>query len=79
MVPIATVVGELTELDFPNYPVALYNAISDATVYYPVRNKDYRIWQMKNKQGGDIVLYSDRRSVRLNPPKIIEFDFSGPI
>ena len=77
VVPIATVVGELTELDWPNYPVALYNAISDATVYYPVRNKDYRIWQMENKQGGDMVLYSDRRSVRLNPPKIIEFDFSS--
>lgn len=40
-------------------------------VYYPVYNGDYNAWREKYNRGGDFLIYSDRRRVRL--PKTIRF------
>lgn len=45
--------------------------IRDA-VYYSVRNKDFRAWQILHKQGGDMLLFSDEKPVRLSPPIVVE-------
>ncbi|MDK3023554.1 DUF6402 family protein [Cupriavidus taiwanensis] len=74
IVPSAVAAGELPTADWLMYPVARSGIVSDATVFYPVRNKDYRDWQLKHKQGGDMVLYSDRKRISLRPAKVLEFD-----
>lgn len=74
LVPGAALASEMTEWDWPMLPVARNRAIRNDDVYYPVRNKDYRNWQVKHKQGGDLILYSDIKWVRLNTPLVVEFD-----
>ncbi len=74
IVPGATALGELSKADWVMYPVARGGIISESTVYYPLRNKDYRDWQLKHKQGGDLILYSDRNKLRFSDPWVVEFD-----
>jgi hypothetical protein len=40
----------------------------EGDVFYPVTNADYRGWRKAHRQGGDFMIYSDRLSVRLDPP-----------
>lgn len=74
IVPGATALGEVSKADWVMQPVARGGMISENTVYYPVRNKDYRDWQLRHKQGGDLVLYSNRKIVPLREPYVMEFD-----
>lgn len=74
IVPGATLASETTKWDWPIYPVARDGAIRASDVYYPVQNKDYRNWQVKHKQGGDLILYSDIKWMRLRTPIVVEFD-----
>ncbi|MHA7681572.1 DUF6402 family protein [Cupriavidus sp. PET2-C1] len=74
IVPSATALGEITSNDWIMAPVARHGIISDHSIYHPVRNKDYRDWQLKHNQGGDLILYSDRRQIRLQNRLIVEFD-----
>ncbi|MGT2431136.1 DUF6402 family protein [Cupriavidus basilensis] len=48
--------------------------ITERKVYYPVRNRDYRKWQIKHQQGGDFIIYSDRVNVPLSKTVVFEFD-----
>ncbi|MGN5354419.1 DUF6402 family protein [Ralstonia sp. L16] len=59
---------------FFEYTVTRNAYISEKNVYYPIRNKDYRNWQLKHGQGGDFIIYSDRRSIPLAGPMVIEFN-----
>lgn len=70
----STVIGEVTTADWLNYTVARAGVVSKNTVYYPIRNRDYRDLQLRHKQGGDLVLYSNLYRVPLYPPKVLEFD-----
>ncbi|MES2529854.1 MAG: DUF6402 family protein [Pseudomonadota bacterium] len=36
--------------------------------FYPVTNADYRDWRQSHRQGGDFIIYTDRLSIRLDPP-----------
>ncbi|WP_231586497.1 DUF6402 family protein [Cupriavidus basilensis] len=74
IVPGAALAGEATAWDWPMFPVARDGMITERNVYYPVRNKDYRDWQLKHKQGGDLVLYSDRKWLGFGAPLVVEFD-----
>lgn len=64
LVPEAALASEVTKLEWPIFPVARNGMIRDDDVYYPIRNQDYRSWQIKHKQGGDLILYSDVKWVR---------------
>lgn len=74
IIPAGTIAGELTKSDIPWYTVTRNAYISEKNVYYPIRNKDYRNWQLKHGQGGDFIIYSDRRSIPLAGPMVIEFN-----
>lgn len=54
--------------DWVNYPITRGNMYDKGNVFYPVRNKDFREWQQKHKQGGDFMIYSDRKSIMLDNP-----------
>lgn len=37
-------------------------------VLYPVKNSDFRNWQLKHNRGGDYIIYTDWQPVRLSQP-----------
>jgi hypothetical protein len=53
--------------DWFKYPVATNWPWKNSNVYYPIQNKDFREWQQKHRQGGDILLFSDPKTVQLKP------------
>ena len=40
--------------------------------YYPIYNKSYREWREKHKRGGDFMIYSKPKYMKLKKP--IKFD-----
>lgn len=56
-------------------PVAEPGPISTKTVHYPIRNKDFRDWQMKHQRGGDLLLFSDITFIRLDKPITVTFRY----
>jgi hypothetical protein len=57
------------ETDMPLY---LKDSLDPKNVYHPFYNKDFRVWQNKNKQGGDFLVYSDVKKVQLKTPIVVE-------
>ncbi|CAG9170724.1 hypothetical protein LMG23992_01766 [Cupriavidus laharis] len=72
IVPKAVAMGEATQWEWPFEPFARDGMITERGIYYPIRNKDYRDWQLKHKQGGDLLLYSNMRRVKLSRPLTVE-------
>ncbi|GAC1320772.1 MAG: DUF6402 family protein [Aquirhabdus sp.] len=54
--------------DWVSYPITKGNMYDKGNVFYPIRNKDFREWQQKHQQGGDFMIYSDRKSIVLDNP-----------
>lgn len=69
VVPYNGLVGQLNapSLYLP-YPVTRGDMRVKGNVYYPVHNKDFRQWAMKHQRGGDFIIFSDRKRVRLRQP-----------
>ena len=57
-----------------DYPIAVGDMRVRDSVYYPVRNSSFRRWQQHHQRGGDFVIFSDYRCIRLRQP--IELKFS---
>ena len=74
IVPAAAAIGEISKSDSLVNPVSPGGTVSDDTVYYPVKNNDYRNWQMRHKQGGDLIFYSNRWRVPLRESVVMEFN-----
>ena len=74
--------GARTELDYPIARSTTDNPYLDGTdamltlgdplkaedVFYPARNRDFRNWQSKHQQGGNIMVFSDLKLIRLAKP-----------
>lgn len=62
-----------SQSDWTKSPIVLgeISAIGD-NIYYPVTNADFREWQMKHRQGGDMLLFSDFETARLKMPIVVE-------
>ena len=69
--PSASMLSKLLDADYPlvvdKKPVRPVTFLEDM-IYYPVRNRSFRDWQMKHQQGGDFIAYSDIRWVNLSIP-----------
>jgi len=74
LVPAAIAVGEISASDRFNFVAQRNDTASENNIYYPVRNKDYREWQLKHRQGGDLILYSDKYRVPMRDHVVMEFD-----
>ncbi|WP_322045519.1 DUF6402 family protein [Paraburkholderia sp. J67] len=46
-------------------PSSIYE---EGKVFFPVRNRDFREWQLKHKRGGDFIIFSNYISLRLPMP-----------
>ncbi|MCP3021747.1 DUF6402 family protein [Cupriavidus basilensis] len=55
-------------------PIAGEGRLTEGNVFYPVQNKDFRKWQAEHKQGGDLLLFSNRRVIKLDRPIVLEFE-----
>jgi hypothetical protein len=55
-------------LPYIDASVTIGNPVIKGNVYYPVHNSDFRQWAIKHQQGGDFVVFSDRRFVPVAPP-----------
>lgn len=51
-----------------DYPVGIGDLRKKDNILYPVRNRDFRTWQVRHRRGGDFFIYSDRRIIRLEYP-----------
>jgi Family of unknown function (DUF6402) len=55
-----------------DYPVLVGDMPGDLfkkdAVFYPIRNKTFREWQLKHKRGGDFVICTDYKPIRLSTP-----------
>ena len=49
-------------------PVAVGDIATKGNVHYPVYNSSFRQWAIKHQRGGDFIVYTDRRFVRVDPP-----------
>ena len=73
-------IGVGIDIDFElgNYPVTsyvkLFGSVDPGTVYYPIRNRDFRAWRSKFKRGGDIMVYSAPKKIKLAEPITITLE-----
>jgi hypothetical protein len=51
-----------------DHPVFSNHSYADPDVLYPVKNSDFRRWQLAHEQGGDFIIYTDKISVFLVEP-----------
>ncbi|KWF90720.1 hypothetical protein WL93_14840 [Burkholderia diffusa] len=72
VVPATMAATTVANRSWAGFPVKLGNPRIKGNVYYPVRNADFRNWQMKHRRGGDFMIYSDRiiLSLLLHPIKV---------
>jgi hypothetical protein len=55
-------------LDGSEFTVQTADTYKAENVYYPVRNRDFRNWQMQHQCGGNILSFSDLKLLRLEQP-----------
>ncbi|WP_269112397.1 DUF6402 family protein [Burkholderia diffusa] len=69
--------ANLADVRWLDYPVVIgelaENLFRSGKVYYPVRNRSFREWQLKHRRGGDFVVYSDWKPMRLDNPITVYF------
>jgi len=58
------------KIDWLDYPV-IASAGRGVGVFYPVKNSDFRRWQLENNQGGDYMIYSNKKSIFLTKPIVV--------
>ena len=58
--------------DGTDNPVSTELPLLERSIYYPIRNRDFRAWQQQHQQGGDFLVYSDRKFILLETPIIVE-------
>ena len=48
------------------------NKFAEADVYYPMRNRDYRQWRKAKKRGGDFLIMTEPKLLKLNQPIVLD-------
>lgn len=67
IVPVSEI-AVLANRRWIDFPVMPRPTLKVKKLLYPVKNSDFRAWQIKHKQGGDFMIYTDPVSVRLDRP-----------
>ncbi|MDN7862026.1 DUF6402 family protein [Burkholderia multivorans] len=72
------VAANLADQPWFDFPVVVGSTIANlyepGKVYYPVRNRSFREWQTRHRQGGDFIIFSDYRPIMLNKPITVYFE-----
>ena len=48
------------------------NKFAEADVYYSVRNRDYRQWRKAKERGGDFLIMTEPKLLKLNQPIVLD-------
>jgi len=71
-------VANLAETPWVDFPVVAGSTVANlydpGMVYYPVRNRSFREWQARHQRGGDFIIFSDWKSMRLEKPITVYFE-----
>ena len=65
------ILGKVAWFDFPIAPNSFSTGVD---MMYPVKNKDFRDWQLRHKQGGDYMIYTDAKVFVLRTPITVVLD-----
>lgn len=68
VIPLDGIAATSPYIPYVESSVTVGNPIIKGEVYYPIKNRDFREWQIKHKRGGDFIIYTDRRFVPVVPP-----------
>jgi len=63
----------LANIGWLDYAVTQGDVHAKDAVLYPVKNSDFRAWQLKHNQGGDFIIYTDTLVVKLDTPITVVF------
>ncbi|MFM7025421.1 MAG: DUF6402 family protein [Limnohabitans sp.] len=63
---------ELWNEQVARLPVDTDNTLAVTDVHYPVRNRDYQQWRETHQRGGDFLVFSDLRRLRLHQPIVLD-------
>ena len=67
IVPLKIASSYLANQDWVDFPVVEKGPMG-LSVLYPVKNSDFRAWQLKHQRGGDYIIYTSRKSIFLKKP-----------
>jgi hypothetical protein len=63
---------ELWNDEVTHWPVDIGKKMAESDVYYPVRNRDYRQWRKVKERGGDFLIMTEPKFVRLDQPIVLD-------
>ncbi len=66
--PIARSTTDNAYFDGTDVMLTLGDPLKAEDVFYPARNRDFINWQSKHQQGGNIMVFSDQKLIRLAKP-----------
>jgi len=63
-----------TMLDDYGHAIDLAHDLQEKNVYYPIRDRDYQQWRQCHQRGGDFVIYTDLKRVKLITPIVLQLE-----
>jgi hypothetical protein len=63
---------ELWETEVGRYPMDISGNLAEKDVYYPVRNRNYRNWRQVKGRGGDFLIMTEPKLLKLNQPIVLD-------
>jgi hypothetical protein len=63
---------ELWNDELTHWPVDIGKKMAEVEVYYPVRNRDYRQWRKVKQRGGDFLIMTEPKLIRLDQPIVLD-------
>jgi len=66
-IPLDFVAATSRYIPYTESPVTIGDPTIKGNVHYPIHNSDFRQWAIRHQRGGDFIIYSDRRFVRVVP------------
>ncbi len=64
---------ELGNETLPPFPIDIAGRLLVKDIYYPIRNRDFVVWRQKKGRGGDFLVYSDLKLIKLSMPMVLDF------
>lgn len=63
---------ELWNEDHADFPMDIGRSLAEKDIYYPVRNRDYRNWRQVKGRGGDFLIMSEPKLIKLDRPIVLD-------
>ena len=61
-----------SEFELFRFALDTGGSLLEKDVYYPIRNRDYRQWRAKHQRGGDFLIITETKLVKLDQPIVLD-------